>query len=192
MAKIDVFNLLKNRRSVKPELFDGGDIDENSLEIILEAANWAPSHALTEPWRLKLFRNEGLQSLGHFEAEYYKKNTPAEKFVSLQYEKAMTRPLNSSVVMAVNMHRVKTGKIIPLWEEIAAVACAVQNMWLTANDLGFQCYWGSGGSTNSEALKNWLGLAEEDLQMGFFYIGRYSGSLPHGKRVSPIQDKLLI
>ena len=163
MAKIDVFNLLKNRRSVKPELFDGGDIDENSLEIILEAANWAPSHALTEPWRLKLFRNEGLQSLGHFEAEYYKKNTPAEKFVSLQYEKAMTRPLNS-----------------------------VQNMWLTANDLGFQCYWGSGGSTNSEALKNWLGLAEEDLQMGFFYIGRYSGSLPHGKRVSPIQDKLLI
>lgn len=32
---------------------------------------------------------------------------------------------------------------VPLWEEHAAVACAVQNMWLAATAAGVSGYWTS-------------------------------------------------
>jgi len=188
---MDIFNLVSSRRSVKPELFEGVTIGDSALIKLLEVANWAPTHALTEPWRFKIFKEKGLAELGLFEAEYYRKTTPPEKFMIEQYKKNQERPLQCAAVLAICMHRVREGKIIPEWEEIASVACAVQNIWLACTAEGWAAYWGSGGSSGSEELKEWLGLAEADRQMGFFYIGKYSGSLADGKRKTDILAKLL-
>ena len=49
-------------------------------------------------------------------------------------------------------------KNIPEFEEIAAVACAVQNMHLTAAAYNVGCYWTTGGVTNNEAAKPFFGL----------------------------------
>ena len=35
------------------------------------------------------------------------------------------------------------GERIPEWEELASVACAVQNMWLSATSYGIGAYWSS-------------------------------------------------
>ena len=46
------FNLLKNRRTVTPkDYMSGGKISDEDLNTILEAANWAPTHNKTQPWR---------------------------------------------------------------------------------------------------------------------------------------------
>ena len=46
------FNLIKNRRTVTPkDYLSGGRITDEDLNTILEAANWAPTHNKTQPWR---------------------------------------------------------------------------------------------------------------------------------------------
>ena len=46
------FNLIKNRRTVTPkDYLSGGSISDEDLGTILEAANWAPTHNKTQPWR---------------------------------------------------------------------------------------------------------------------------------------------
>ncbi|MBK8192224.1 MAG: nitroreductase family protein [Lewinellaceae bacterium] len=40
------------------------------------------------------------------------------------------------------MHR-DPAESVPEFEEIASVAMAVQNMWLTCTELGLGCYWSS-------------------------------------------------
>ena len=55
---MDVFDIIKNRRSVMPYQYNDVPIKEDDLFKILEAANWAPTHKKTEPWRFKVFKNE--------------------------------------------------------------------------------------------------------------------------------------
>ena len=45
-------NLIKNRRTVTPkDYLSGGSISDEDLNAIMEAANWAPTHNKTQPWR---------------------------------------------------------------------------------------------------------------------------------------------
>ena len=53
------------------------------------------------------------------------------------------------------------GKLMPEWEETAAVACAVQNMHLTLTAEGLAGYWSSGGVMGDCAWAN----APETLQL---------------------------
>jgi hypothetical protein len=51
-------------------------------------------------------------------------------------------------------------KLMPLWEELAAVACAVQNMHLMSTSLGVAAYWSSWHDTarDSPQMLKFLGL----------------------------------
>jgi nitroreductase len=60
---------------------------------------------------------------------------------------------------------------VPMEEEIAAVACAVQNMHLTATAFGLGAYWGTGGMTYHPKMREYLGFTEKDRVMGLFYVG---------------------
>ena len=51
--------LIKSRRSFFPEKFVAGeDVPKAVINNILEAANWAPTHGNTEPWRFVVRRRE--------------------------------------------------------------------------------------------------------------------------------------
>jgi len=78
---------------------------------------------------------------------------------------------------------------VPVMEEMAAVACAVQNMWLTATAIGVGCYWSTGGVTYDEGAKSFFGLGPKDILMGFMNIG-VSDSQDRNSRRGPIHDKV--
>ncbi len=184
-------NLIATRRSIKPETFSGKSVEKSILDKILTNANWAPTHAFTEPWRFIIFADEGRKKLGQFEAEYYKSKTSEENFVQKKYDKALNRPLCASYILAICMKRQTEGrKIIPEVEEIAAVSCAVQNMWLSAHAYGLAAYWGSGGATYSEEMKTFLGLQTQDQCLGFFYLGYPPEELPQARRLTEIEAKV--
>ena len=44
-------NYIVRRRMIKPELFTAAAIGNEEMELLFEAANWAPTHGFTEPWR---------------------------------------------------------------------------------------------------------------------------------------------
>ncbi len=177
-----ISELIKTRRSIYPIKYSGETVDNAIIEDMLENANWAPTHKFTEPWRFTVFTGEGLKKLARFQAELYKKKSLAKGvFEEKKFNMLSTKPLMASHVIAVGMKRDEEERL-PENEEISAVACAVQNMHLTATAYGVGAYWGSGGITYLDEAKAFFGLEEKDRLLGFFFIGIPKGDWPKGHR----------
>ena len=111
-----------------------------------------------------------------------------ENFVQTNYQKLLETPLLASHVISIGMKRT-TAKRIPEIEDIEAVACAVQNMYLTTTAYGVGGYWTTGGTTYMEGAKSFFGLEEQDKLLGFFYIGEIEVPSATGKRIA-IDEKV--
>lgn len=163
--------LVRKRRSVFPAQFDAGKtVDDDIIKQILINATWAPTHGQTEPWQFTVFSGKGLSSFAHFQSELYK-TTAGENFNEGKYTKLQQQPLMASHIISLGMKR-NTTKKIPELEEIEAVACAVQNIYLSVTAYGLGGYWTTGGITYVEEAKSFFGLNEADRLLGFFYIGQ--------------------
>jgi nitroreductase len=187
----EVNKIIRGRRSMFIAQFKENDpVDDQIIQDILENANWAPTHKLTEPWNFKVFTGEGLKKFADFQAELYKeRSTKTGNFIEATYQKFKENPLKASHVIAIIMKRDLKANL-PVMEEIAAVSMAVQNMYLTASAHGLAAYWGTGGPTFWPEAKPWFGLEEEDMLMGFFYVAKpASDRWPVGKR-RPVGEKV--
>ncbi|UII28101.1 nitroreductase [Fulvivirga maritima] len=181
-----VNEMIRERRSIYTNMFSGEEVDDSIIQTMLENANWAPTHKLTEPWRFTVFKGEGLKKLGQFQADFYKSQNE-DSFDEKKYEKLLSKPLECSHIIAIGMKRTP---ILPEIEEVCATACAVQNMWLTASAHKIGCYWSTGGITFNEEVKPFFNLGEDDKLLGFLYIGMpKSDKWPQGRR-KDIADKV--
>lgn len=182
-------NIIRNRRTVKPNLFNGQTIPDEEINQLLELADWAPTHAYTEPWRFKVFAGEKVKQFCHQHAELYKQNTGTEDFLQAKYDKLLHMgDLASHVIIAI-MQRGSNPKI-PALEEIASTSCAVQNLLLGATALGIAGYWGSGGMAYKPPMKTYLNLREEDLVLGIIYLGYSDKPQVPGIRKIPLNSKI--
>ena len=66
MFKEDINEIIKNRRSVFPVQYNDIPVSDAFIKVILENANWAPTHRLTQPWRFKVLQGEAKDRLGVF------------------------------------------------------------------------------------------------------------------------------
>lgn len=181
--------LVRQRRSVYPKDYSGAAVPKIVIEQMLENANWAPNHKLTEPWRFTVFTGAGLNKLATFQSNCYKEVTEANgTFQQDRYLSLQTKPMESSHIIAIGMKR-DEGKRLPEWEELGAVFCAVQNMYLTATAYGVGCYLSTGGITNFEEAKPFFGLTAQDKLCGFIHLGMPKGAVPDGRR-KPVADKV--
>mmetsp|Transcript_18642 Transcript_18642/g.26251 ORF Transcript_18642/g.26251 Transcript_18642/m.26251 type:complete len:274 (-) Transcript_18642:23-844(-) len=204
--------LIKTRRSIFPKQFSGNEtIPQNIIGNILEAASWAPTHNLTEPWRFIIFESKSSRiDLGKFLAEEYKLSTVKKdgkqiSFSKSKFEKKALSPLKSSFVIAICVKRGLRMNKNPFVEEISSVAMAVQNMHLVVCAYSLGAYWSSGGIyedktkdgiLNPNSLKSFLRLDNDTICLGFFYVGKFScrnsstRKWPKGRR-SNIEDKVI-
>jgi nitroreductase len=189
MSNADLFNqLARSRRSVFPDQLDAEKkVDDAIIKEILTNAIWAPNHGKEEPWRFTVFTGNGLKTLADFQSELYKQTTP-DNFKEATYIKLQTQPLKASHIISIGMKR-SVNKGIPEVEDIAAVACAVENMYLSLTAYGLGGYWTTGGITYRQQAKSFFGLGEDDKLLGFFYIGHIAVPSVGGKR-QPLEEKV--
>jgi len=182
--------LIRNRRSVYQNQFSGEKVDDRVVKQLLENANWAPTHKITEPWRFMVFTGNGIQQLAQAQADVYKKVTTADgTFKEERFQNLLTKPALSSHIIAVGMKRDEK-KSVPEIEEIGAVFCAIENIYLTATAYGIGCYLSTGGITYFEEAKEIFGLEPADKLLGFIHVGMVKSQIPPGKR-SSIDDKVI-
>ena len=183
--------IIRQRRSVKPALMDPEKpVDAALLDTLLENANWAPTHGLTEPWRFTVFTGSARQKLAGFLQGLYQVLTPAHAFKKEKLEKLGRNPLLAPVVLAICMQRGNNAKI-PELEEVEAVACAVQNLHLSASAAGLAGFWSTPPILSSAEMRAFLGLGDKDACLGLFYLGwpKEGEPLPESRR-SPMKDKV--
>jgi nitroreductase len=164
--------------------FTAEEISKQDILTILEAANAAPTHKRTQPWRFVVFRKEGLQRLGAELARVYKAVTPSEKYTELAEQNMAKKATMSNVAIAIIVNY--SGEL-PEWEELAATSCAVQNMWLAAHSIGLGGYWATPGLINH--LGDFLQLESNQKCIGLFYLGHHDNEVREPAR-SPIEEKI--
>ena len=182
--------LIRHRRSIKPQDLDPSRGVEHALITeLIENATWAPNHGLTEPWHFHVFEGEARNALVQAMQQTYREITPPQEFREDKLEKIGTNPLLSPVVIACEMQR-KGGAKIPEIEEIEAMACALQNLQLSATAAGLGCYWSSPPVLGTREFAEWLNLGAEDRCVGLIYLGwpREGLNWPRSVR-QPVESK---
>lgn len=158
--------IIESRRSIVPKEYSGAPIPEKVLNEILSAASFAPNHKRTKPWRFKVYRGEEKNAFGKVLAAAYKNNTPPALFLEKKYLDISDKVAKSDTVLAIV---VNFSGLLPEWEEVAATAMAVQNIYLTctANKVG--CYWST--PEMKDQISECLALEENQKCYGLFYMG---------------------
>lgn len=172
-------DIIRARRSTKPADMNGEKIDNALIRQLLELADWAPTHAMTEPWRFFVYEGDAKTAFCSDHAELYKQNTDPEKFNAGKYEKMQHQGDTVSHVIIAAMKRT-VANTVPAVEEVAAVSASVQNLLLGASVLGLAALWSTGGMAHHPSLKQYLGMEEQDQVLGILFLG-YSDIAPAAK-----------
>lgn len=167
---MSVLEIIKRRRSI-------GKMTEQrpsreQIERMLEAATHAPNHHKVEPWRFFVLAGKAREELGALMAESLVarlEETTSEKARAL-LTKERYKLLRSPVVIVVASKYPDNSKVIDI-ENVEATAAAVQNMLLTAEEMGLACMWRTGDAAYDSLVKQWLGLSPQDHIVSFLYVG---------------------
>lgn len=181
----EITEIIKDRRTIYPEFFSDRKVHKEQIERILNNAIWAPTHGMTQPWRFQVFMEEGKDKLGQFMKALYLQKIPKEEQSEIKLNRMTDRPKRASAIIVVNMERQKEERI-PEIEEIEAVACAVQNMYLTCTAYGLGGFWSTPKLIYTKEMNDFLGLGEKDRCLGLFYVGYPAQEWPKGQR-KPIE-----
>jgi nitroreductase len=171
-----VFETIRRRRSVGK--MTSRRPTREQIERILEAATHAPNHHRVEPWKFIVFSGQAREELGAALAQALALRLAgqSEEKACILIEKERTKPLRAPVVIVVAAEAPRRPEVLAI-ENIEAVAAAVQNMLLTAEELGLAAMWRTGEAAYDAHVKEWLGLDPADHIVAFLYLG-YAATAP--------------
>jgi nitroreductase len=188
MDKLTVLNeAIASRRTIKPASYTGEQVPNAIILQMLEGANWAPTHGYTEPWRFVVYSESGKDAL----LDTITQITDGSEINPVRYEKRKALHDKASHIIGIGMKRGQN-PAIPEIEELLAVGCAVQNMWLIAAAAGYGAYWSTGAVAFDPQLAAFMGLdPETDRALGFLFVGVPATPNPPGRRLTGALDKVV-
>lgn len=184
----ELTKVIQERKSTYAYDYAPKKIDKETIEDVVTNALWAPTHMVTQPWRFVVLDGKHPEELSQFMASYYRKLYTEKQFSNERYEATKTYAINATLIAIVFMPNKKAK--LPKWEELAAVSCAVQNMWLSCTALGLGSYWDSSPATIAYG-KEQVNLKEEEQFLGIFFMRHVKEDVPKAKRKrKPLSKKL--
>ncbi|GAB4464523.1 MAG: hypothetical protein OHK0029_34530 [Armatimonadaceae bacterium] len=185
---------IAHRRSMGIARLKPDPVPREMVEKALEAANWAPNHGETEPWRFTVFTGDSRGPLGEAFAEAYRIATE-EREETVQpraYEAHRLKVWSAPVWVSIGMTpaQLADGSLkMTEEEEHLAVGCAVQNFHLVVAAMGLGGMWLSNFTMTHPHVAQFLGLEPPSRLMGFFPLGYPQIECPLGER-TPLKSKV--
>lgn len=180
MIKKEISKIIQSRNSLYPREFNGKEIKEDIIIQLLNNANYAPSHKMTQPWFFKIFCGDSKKTLLN---EIISLNPD---FSNEKIEKLKGNYDKSSHIICICIKL--SQEILPEWEEIAATAMAVQNLWISCVDSKIGGYWSTPKYCNK--MKDFLYLNSEEKCLGFFYLGCIDIKKPRNIKRKNVREKI--
>ena len=162
-------DLLRTRRSFKPDKLLVPGPSAQQLETILTVAARVPDHKKLAPWRFIVFEGDARAQMGEvFAAACAAEDKEPPSPVRLDFERR--RLMRSPLVVAV-ISRVVSHPAAPDWEQVLSAGAACFNLCLAANALGFGTCWVTEWVAYSPRVKAALELGDGERVAGFVYVG---------------------
>lgn len=181
-----VSHTIRHRRTADLKDLSPAPVPRATLHALLEAANWAPSHGRTEPWRFAVFTGAGRARLSEALNASAALLNPAltEEARQGQRERQNLAP----VWIAVAAEPAQKPRMPPHEEQWATV-CAVQNLLLAATAHGLMGKWITNPPSMHPNTARMLGFPGEAGMVGVLYLGFPRADWPVGAR-RPVEDKV--
>lgn len=177
----EITEIIRNRRTIYPEQFTDRVVQRDMVQHMLTNATWAPTHGKTQPWRFSVYSGDGRAALlATIEQLYLSANGEAAA-ADPKLKRIKERIQRTSVVIAMAMTP-STDPPIPEIEEIEAVACAAQNIMLTATAYGLGAFWSSPKFLYLPHAAQAFGYSPGDKLLGLMYLGYPAGEWPRSHR----------
>lgn len=173
---MNISEIIQNRRATPPRMLLKKPLEKEVIEQLLENANWAPNHKKTEPWRFQIYTGEAKTELAQKCGELLREKQAAGYEVANEKIIKFENTLQNVPVAIAIVLQLDPAKRLPEWEEVAAVSMAVQNMWLTATEMGLGAFWATPGFM--ELFTDLLEIEEGQRALGFFYVGEVMMDYP--------------
>ena len=139
-----VIDSIKARRTVRD--FTEDLVSNSALELMIEAATWAPNHRTTEPWRFIVLEKDGdmRKKVGQIVHDWTYENVknPNSARRETSAKDAQQEILDAPAFMYVYSVEGRNEEVTR--ENYAATACAIQNLMLAAQSLGIGVGWSTG------------------------------------------------
>ena len=178
---MDAKKAIFNRRTI--HFFENKKVSENIIKDSIEAANQAPCHRLTFPWRFySISHNKRMQILDLAIEIKSKKKQIDENSENIIKEKY----LNPSHLLITS--QILNKELLVRKEDYAACSCAIQNLCISLASHGVFSKWSTGAITKNPKTYEIIGLNMKIEEIiGFIWIG-YGKKLP--KITRPLIDQI--
>ncbi len=174
---MELFTAMKERRSCRNFLSE--QLDQATIEQILEAATWAPSPLNSQPWEFIVITNKELKEKVFSEGERCRKWALEKSGWKWLGSYPLDFLQSAPVIVAVIGDPKKTGVDMYMEEGSmgyqAACAAAIQNMHLAAHALGLSSLWFT--LFDKKAMREILGIGPEKIPLALICLGK-PGSPP--------------
>jgi nitroreductase len=175
-----VLRAIDTRRSAPAWLPD--EPDRATIARLIESANRAPNHKLTQPWRFYVLRGDARLEYASAMAsdtiaDFRTRDPgPTPEWEQHCRENSAANVLRAPIVIVVGCVPAQLPGL-PDWEELAATAAAVENLLLAAPALGLGAGWKSRGCPLPGAV-GWLGMPPHAQIIGHILLGYADPSVP--------------
>lgn len=171
---------IQHRRSIKR--FTDRPVTRQEIETLLAAATLGPNHRLTQPWRFYVLGPEARYAYGLAlgDRKVKKIEDPAAARVMRETVAAEHRALPGMIAIAV-----VTNENPEIREEdYAAAMMGIENLALTAVELGLGTHIKTGGVMNDAAARGAVGAGEGERIVAIVNVGE-PADVPPPKRREP-------
>lgn len=164
----DLWTTLAARRHVALRRLQAPGPDAAALARMMAAAAQAPDHGCLLPWRFVLIPSARRDDLGAvFEDALAQRDPAADADARASARaKAFHAPC---LLVAILVDA--PGTAIPVEEKLISLGCALQNVLLAAQALGFAGGLASGGAIESSAMRRLLALEVHERAVCFIGLG---------------------
>ena len=182
---MNLFDAIQTRRTIKE--FTAQPVPDDLLMQALDAGRWAQNHRMTEPWRFLILGPQSRQAIAAIngDAVLEKARADAETLAKMRAD-AEAKILSKPRIVAVTC--CLCGNKAVEQEDYAAVACAIQNIQLTAWGLGLGMQWTTSGFATRPETYALLGVEPgQEMIVGLLYFG-YPAAVPDAKQRKPLAE----
>ena len=152
----EAIELLKTRRSVKPQELAGPAPSAAEIDTLLTVASRVPDHGKLAPWRFIVFAGDARLAAGDAIAAAFLAKHPEAKPDHVEMER--TRLARAPLVIAV-VSRAGPHVKIPEWEQVLSAGAAAMSLVLAAHALGYAASWITEWYAYDRGVLDALGLA---------------------------------
>lgn len=172
--------LMASRQTVLPKRLVAPGPDAAQLQQLFQAAAAAPDHDLINPWRFLIIPEHKRANLGELFAQALieRDSSASQDELAQARDKAMRAPL----LMLLIVNAAKGSAEIDMNERVLSAGCAVQNIMLLANAMGYGSGLTSGKALKAASFRAGLGLQAGEEAICFVSLGSVSSRKPFKPR----------